>query len=160
MTEMSEVSQTDSAQELAELKAVAVKVQASLDAKKMFDAASTVEEFLKQYPENSDAQKMLADVRKAHGNLNTSRQRLTKVDSARSAMHTAVSAPSGKSFVGTLLLCLFLGELGIHRFYVGKTGTGILMFLTLGGLGLWMLVDLIIIATGNFNDSDGTAIKP
>ena len=66
---------------------------------------------------------------------------------------------SEKGFVPTLLLCLFLGALGVHRFYVGKIGTGILMLLTLGGLGIWSLIDLIMIAVGSFKDKNGLVIK-
>ena len=66
---------------------------------------------------------------------------------------------SEKSFVTTLILCVLLGGLGVHRFYVGKIGTGIIMLLTLGGLGIWTLIDLIIIATQKFTDSDGLLIK-
>ncbi|MHC9510057.1 NINE protein [Kangiella sp. M94] len=66
---------------------------------------------------------------------------------------------SEKGFVPTLLLCFFLGGLGIHRFYVGKVGTGILMLLTLGGLGIWTLVDFIMIAVGSFKDKYGHIIK-
>ena len=58
-----------------------------------------------------------------------------------------------------ILLCFFPGGLGVHRFYAGKVGTGILMLLTLGGLGIWTLVDFVIIVLGNFKDADGLAIK-
>ena len=58
---------------------------------------------------------------------------------------------SGKSFVAVLILCLLLGGLGVHRFHVGKVGTGILMLLTLGGLGIWALIDLIVIFAFNSN---------
>ena len=66
---------------------------------------------------------------------------------------------SEKGFVPTLLLALFLGGLGVHRFYVGKIGTGILMLLTLGGLGIWALIDLIMIAIGSFKDKNGLHVK-
>lgn len=58
----------------------------------------------------------------------------------------------------TLILCFFLGGIGIHRFYNGKIGTGILMILTLGGLGIWVLIDLIMIALGKFTDKEGKEI--
>lgn len=58
----------------------------------------------------------------------------------------------------TLALAFFLGTLGVHRFYNGKTGTGILMILTFGGLGIWTTIDLIMILFGKFTKSDGTVI--
>ncbi len=70
-----------------------------------------------------------------------------------------MEAKSEKGFVPTVLLCLFLGTFGIHRFYVGKIGTGILMILTFGGLGIWALVDLIVIICQNFKDKRGLFIK-
>ena len=74
-------------------------------------------------------------------------------------MDTQDTQKSEKSFVAALILCLLLGGIGVHRFYVGKVGTGILMLLTLGGLGVWTLIDLIIIAVGSFKDSNGLPIK-
>ena len=61
---------------------------------------------------------------------------------------------SEKSRLAAALLCWFLGVIGIHRFYVGKVGTGILMIVTLGGLGIWVLVDFIMILMGNFKDKE------
>lgn len=55
-------------------------------------------------------------------------------------------------------LCFLVGVLGIHRFYVGKTGTGILYIFTGGLLGIGVLVDLIVIACGNFRDVNGRAL--
>lgn len=71
-----------------------------------------------------------------------------------------IEPKSDKSFVATLLFCFLLGALGVHRFYVGKIGTGILMLLTFGGFGLWILIDFILIVCGRFRDKDGYLIEP
>jgi len=59
----------------------------------------------------------------------------------------------------TLLLCWFLGVLGVHRFYTGHTMIGVLQLITLGGCGIWTIIDLIIIVMGNYKDADGNPIK-
>ncbi len=63
-----------------------------------------------------------------------------------------------KGFVPTILLCFFLGALGLHRFYVGKIGTGILMLLTFGGFGIWVIIDFVMIVIGKFTDKEGRAL--
>ena len=68
------------------------------------------------------------------------------------------SEPSDKDFITTLLICVFLGGLGVHRFFVDKMGTGVLMLVTLGGLGIWWIIDIILIVTGSFEDSEGRVI--
>ncbi|HKD10672.1 MAG TPA: TM2 domain-containing protein [Thermoanaerobaculia bacterium] len=61
---------------------------------------------------------------------------------------------SEKRELPALLLCLFFGIFGVHRFYVGKVGTGLLMLLTCGGLGIWWLIDLLVILLGGFTDKE------
>lgn len=76
------------------------------------------------------------------------------------APNRAVGGPvSTKSMVPAALLCFFLGTFGIHRFYVGKILTGILMILTLGGFGIWTLIDLVMIIVGSFKDKDGLPLR-
>ena len=86
------------------------------------------------------------------------------------------AAKSPYSFVAALLLCFFLGGFGAHRFYVGKTGTAIAqLLLTIIGVvlsiilvgyflvaavGIWVLVDLIMIIIGSFTDKNGLPVKP
>jgi Predicted membrane protein len=67
----------------------------------------------------------------------------------------STGSTSTKSWLAALLLCFFLGGFGAHRFYTGKIGTAILMLITLGGLGIWVLIDFIMIAIGSFKDKQG-----
>jgi TM2 domain-containing membrane protein YozV len=61
----------------------------------------------------------------------------------------------GYDWLTTLLLCFFLGGLGIHNFYTKKTGVGIAQLLTLGGCGIWALVDFVMILTESYVDGFG-----
>ena len=71
-------------------------------------------------------------------------------------MHAEDISP--KSRLVAVLLCFFLGVFGAHRFYVGKIGTGILQILTIGGLGIWALIDLIVVTVGSFRDGEGRRV--
>jgi hypothetical protein len=67
--------------------------------------------------------------------------------------------PSDKSRGVATALALLLGPFGAHRFYVGKTGSGVLMTATLGGLGLWWLYDVIVVVAGDFRDVEGRRVS-
>jgi TM2 domain-containing membrane protein YozV len=68
------------------------------------------------------------------------------------------TTPSSKSRGVTLALAALLGPFGAHRFYVGKTGTGLLMLGTLGGAGIWYLYDLILVLGGAFRDAENRLV--
>ncbi len=83
------------------------------------------------------------------------------MDNNTQTINTAAPAAEQKvniEWVIVLLFAFLLGWLGVHRFYVGKIGTGILMIFTFGGLGIWALIDLIMVAVGQFKKKDGTLI--
>ncbi len=60
-----------------------------------------------------------------------------------------------RSFLVALLLSIFLGSLGVDRFYLGSIGLGILKLITAGGCGIWYIIDIILIATGKVRDANG-----
>lgn len=66
---------------------------------------------------------------------------------------------SSKEWMTALLISFFLGGLGIDRFYLGYSGLGVIKLLTLGGCGVWALIDFILIALNNLRDSDGLPLK-
>ena len=72
---------------------------------------------------------------------------------------TAAGPRSEKDWLTTLLLAVLVGPLGVHRFYVGKAGTGVLHLLTFGALGIWTLIDIIMIVVGNFTDNQRLPVK-
>lgn len=66
---------------------------------------------------------------------------------------------SDKKRLPALLLCFFFGVFGVHRFYVGKVGTGVLWFFTLGIVGFGALIDFILIIVGSFKDKQGRPLE-
>ena len=66
---------------------------------------------------------------------------------------------SDKDWLTAVLLSLFVGILGIDRFYLGYTGLGILKLITCGGLGIWALIDLILIVMGRLPDANGLPLR-
>ena len=75
-----------------------------------------------------------------------------------SLKHDNIVYGDEKDWLTTLLLCFFLGVFGIHRFYTGHTAIGVVQLLTLGGCGIWALVDFIMIIVGSFKDSKGNLL--
>ncbi len=69
-----------------------------------------------------------------------------------------VAGKSDRSKVAALLLCIFLGWLGVHRFYVGKIGTGIIWLLTCGVFGIGVIIDIVNIALDKFTDKQGNIL--
>ncbi len=66
---------------------------------------------------------------------------------------------SDKQKLVAALLCWFLGAIGVHRFYLGYTGIGVIQLFTLGGCGIWALIDLVMILTGGLKDADGRELS-
>ncbi len=75
--------------------------------------------------------------------------------SAPAAAHAPKPGGGNKNQWVALLLCFFLGGIGIHRFYLGYTWQGVVQLLTGGGCGIWALIDLIRIITGDLQPKDG-----
>ena len=75
-------------------------------------------------------------------------------NAAATRLGIEASKVSDKSLIGATIAVVTVGFLGVHRFYTGRPISGIFMILTLGGLGIWVLVDFILLITENFRDSN------
>ncbi|MBR1769483.1 MAG: TM2 domain-containing protein [Bacteroidales bacterium] len=83
-------------------------------------------------------------------------------DNAETQRHYTQSNTRGhlnSDWLASILLCFFVGTLGIHIFYNGKIASGVLMLITFGGLGVWYIIDLILIITENFTDKKGEKLR-
>lgn len=85
-------------------------------------------------------------------------QELSTADEIKNEVKAMISSPSaasGKSQLTALLLAIFVGSIGIHRFYLGYTWQGVVQLLTFGACGIWSLIDLIRIITGDLKPKNG-----
>lgn len=116
---------------------------------------------LPQIPTVSNSQKLnLGSTVVVANELNSSGKNLTfkqikELKKVQKEIKKKSTAAGGKSQLVALILAIFVGGIGIHRFYLGYTTYGILQLLTLGGCGIWALIDLIRIATGDLKPNGG-----
>jgi hypothetical protein len=89
----------------------------------------------------------------------TTNNNTTVVENNEDELSSPAAAAEGKSQVVALILAALIGGLGIHRFYLGYTWQGIVQLLTAGGCGVWALIDLIRIITGDLQPKGGTYAK-
>ena len=82
-------------------------------------------------------------------------QKKTLLSNGAGAVSAHVGSASDKSKTTALILALFLGLIGVHNFYLGRTGAGIGQFFTAGGFGIWTIIDIISIASGKMRDGQG-----
>ncbi len=110
------------------------------------------------FPIHEKAKQETTSTATTNGNSEQMTQADAQYSSASAATQNAPATPKphgGKSQVIALILAIFLGGLGIHRFYLGYTWQGVVQLLTAGGCGLWALIDIIRIITGDLQPKNG-----
>ncbi|MEN0045942.1 MAG: TM2 domain-containing protein [Bacteroidota bacterium] len=117
---------------------------------KYLEASNSLEEFLNLTPKKIKEQTGEKLSLKEVMALKTAQRKVKKLQA-----DDGTGERGSKSQLVALLLAIFLGALGIHRFYLGYVGIGILQLLTAGGCGIWALIDIILIATGNLQPKYG-----
>lgn len=147
---------------------LASSLQAPIEVKSKTNLLLTQKENTAQIEETKNTNKStasstsnlkLANVLKASSNLSF-KEKIAFIKAAKNIKkelnkNDTDAETKGKSQLTALLLAIFVGGLGIHRFYLGYTTIGIIQLLTLGGCGIWALIDLIRIATGDLKPFNG-----
>ena len=131
------------------------------------ETSITIKELEKTYTNSAESQlQMIQDVTRYINLFGTTKEAQIQPTPTPASTPAPVSAPkkvevpnkSPYSLALAAILCFFVGHLGIHRFYVGKIGTGLAQLFTLGGLGIWSFIDFIVILFGAFQDQEGRKI--
>lgn len=107
---------------------------------------------------SSETKSVVSTQIKQHANITPTKHvksyKIIKKHEGKKASNSA-SSEGGKSQVVALVLAILLGGIGIHRFYLGHIGMGILYLFTAGLCGIGWLIDIILIATGSLEPKDG-----
>jgi TM2 domain-containing membrane protein YozV len=115
---------------------------------------------LKKSISKSSQKEQEIKIKDLEARLDKSENKLKQEDKDQTQVHHHYhKEKENKDGAITLILCLFLGYLGVHRFYSGHIGIGVIQLLTGGGCGIWTLIDLIMIIAGSYKDADGNTVK-
>lgn len=150
-------SGSDRSTEQEDLNQLVAEVQKAINGRRTRDAQTLVFRFLKKYPEHEEATKILNQIRELESrNVGIIRQ---QEEHRNRGDVPPRRTESSSDWLTLFLFCLFLGGVGAHRFYVGKHKSGIVMFVTLGFLGIWTLIDFIWIIFNSFTDSEDLPVR-